>query len=173
MTMSMLSSMTEKMRETADKVERFERRNSDWLWRDATTITRAAVELRDAADTIDYLRNTCNDLQVENEKLKAENAKLKEQIHWLKRGDILHVLTDQEYIDQCERERLMQVSIDALDKDNEKLRELVRDMWRAIPKTESCGWDSSANTCTGSDECRGECALWHRMRALGVEVDDA
>ena len=68
--MSMLSSMTEKMRETADKVERFERRNSDWLWRDSTTITRAVVELRDAADTIDYLRNTCNDLQFENEKLK-------------------------------------------------------------------------------------------------------
>jgi len=68
--MSMLSSMTEKMRETADKVERFGHRNRDWLWRDATTITRAAVELRDAADTIDYLRNTCNDLQLENEKLK-------------------------------------------------------------------------------------------------------
>lgn len=58
--------------------------------------------------------------------LAAENAKLREQIRWLKRGDVLHVLTDQEYIDQCERERLMQVSIDALDKDNTKLRELVR-----------------------------------------------
>lgn len=57
------------------------------------------------------------------EVLQAENAKLREQIHWLKRGDILHVLTDQEYIDQCERERLMQVSIDALDKENAKLRE--------------------------------------------------
>lgn len=58
-------------------------------------------------------------------RLSDENAKLREQIHWLKQGDILHVLTDQEYIDQCERERLMQVSIDALDKENAKLRELV------------------------------------------------
>ena len=59
-----------------------------------------------------------------------------------------------------------------LERENAKLKELVRDMWRAIPKTESCGCDSSANTCTGSDECRGECALWHRMRDLDVEVDE-
>ena len=59
-----------------------------------------------------------------------EYAKLREQIHWLKKGDILHVLTDQEYIDQCERERLMQVSIDALDKENAKLRELIRELFR-------------------------------------------
>ena len=62
----------------------------------------------------------------EVDRLQTENAKLREQIHWLKQGDILHVLTDQEYIDQCEREHLMQVSIDALDKENAKLRELVR-----------------------------------------------
>lgn len=61
--------------------------------------------------------------------LRDENDRLRELVHWLKRGDILHVLTDQEYIDQCERERLMQVSIDALDKENDKLRELVRDLW--------------------------------------------
>ena len=53
------------------------------------------------------------------------------------------------------------------------LKALVHDMWRDITKTESCGWDSSANTCTGSDECRGECALWYRMHELGIEVDDA
>jgi uncharacterized protein YPO0396 len=63
-------------------------------------------------------------------KLEAENAKLREQIYWLKKGDIPHVLTDQEYIDQCERERLMQVSIDALDKENAKLRELIRELFR-------------------------------------------
>ena len=94
--------------------------------------------------------------------LEAENAKLREQIHWLKQGDILHVLTDQEYIDQCEREHLMQVSIDALDKENAKLRELVRDMWHE-----------------GMCECgsRGKCASCEydyptRMRELGVEVDE-
>ena len=64
--------------------------------------------------------------------LKAENDKLREEIHWLKQGDILHVLTDQEYIDQCEREHLMQVSIDALDKENAKLRELIADLWEYI-----------------------------------------
>jgi hypothetical protein len=69
--MSMLSSMCDRLRKTADKVESFWYRNSKWLWIDASTITRAVVELRDAADTIDYLRRTCNDLQRENEKLKA------------------------------------------------------------------------------------------------------
>ena len=56
--------------------------------------------------------------------------------------------------------------------ESEKLRQLVRDMWRDVPKTESCGWDNSANTCTGSDECHGECALWYHMRDLGIEVDN-
>ena len=98
----------------------------------------------------------------EVDRLQTENAKLREQIHWLKKGDILHVLTDQEYIDQCEREHLMQVSIDALDKENAKLRELVRDMWHE-----------------GMCECgsRGKCASCEydyptRMHELGIEVDE-
>ena len=98
----------------------------------------------------------------EVDRLQTENAKLREEIHWLKQGDILHVLTDQEYIDQCEREHLMQVSIDALDKENAKLRELVRDMWHE-----------------GMCECgsRGKCASCEydyptRMRELGIEVDE-
>lgn len=74
--------------------------------------------------------------------LQAENAKLREQIHWLKKGDILHVLTDQEYIDQCERERLMQVSIDALDKENAKLRELVHKQ-DALTKAVHAYWAGS------------------------------
>ena len=52
----------------------------------------------------------------------------------------------------------------------DELKDLVWDMWDAIPKTESCGWDNTTNCCTGSDECRGECALWHRMREAGIEV---
>ena len=98
----------------------------------------------------------------EIDRLQTENAKLREQIHWLKQGDILHVLTDQEYIDQCEREHLMQVSIDALDKENAELRELVRDMWHE-----------------GMCECgsRGKCASCEydyptRMRELGIEVGE-
>ena len=86
--------------------------------------------------------------------LKAENAKLREQIHWLKQGDILHVLTDQEYIDQCEREHLMQVSIDALDKENAKLRELIADLWEYI------------HIGTAQD---GQ-SLHDRTRELGIEV---
>ena len=88
----------------------------------------------------------------------AENAKLREQIHWLKKGDILHVLTDQEYIDQCERERLMQVSIDALDKENAKLRELVRNM-------------AAEMRGLGVDFKRvGWCDYADRMRELGVDA---
>ena len=90
----------------------------------------------------------------EVDRLQTENAKLREQIHWLKQGDILHVLTDQEYIDQCEREHLMQVSIDALDKENAKLRELIADLWEYI------------HIGTAQDGQR----LHDRTRELGIEV---
>ena len=56
--------------------------------------------------------------------------------------------------------------------ENEKLRELVRDMWRDIPKSEACAWDSSANTCIGSDSCIGECSYWYRMVKLGIEAGE-
>lgn len=59
--------------------------------------------------------------------------------------------------------------IDHLEAENAKLRELVADMWRGMPKSESCAWDSRAGCCTG--ECSGECSFWHRMRELGVEVE--
>ena len=92
----------------------------------------------------------------EVDRLQTENAKLREQIHWLKQGDILHVLTDQEYIDQCEREHLMQVSIDALDKENAKLRELIADLWEYI------------NIGTAQDGQR----LHDRTRELGIGDSD-
>lgn len=56
--------------------------------------------------------------------------------------------------------------------ENAKLRELIKDMWRDIPKSEACAWDSSANTCIGSDSCIGECSYWYRMVKLGIEADD-
>ncbi len=93
--------------------------------------------------------------------LKAETERLSEEVRYLKKGDVLHVLTDQEYIDQCERERLMQASIDALDKENAKLRELLRAAWKCIHSGPSCF------------DCRvvaGGCTLESAMRELGVEV---
>ena len=66
----------------------------------------------------------------------------------------------------------LQEESERLKAENAKLRELVRDMWRDIPKSESCGWDASANCCSGSDECKGECAYWYRMHELGIEADD-
>ena len=101
----------------------------------------------------------------EVDRLQTENAKLREQIHWLKQGDILHVLTDQEYIDQCEREHLMQVSIDALDKENAKLRELVR-IAGTYCVNGLCGKDDGCPLYLGKPYC----ALPDRMRELGIEV---
>ena len=102
----------------------------------------------------------------EVDRLQTENAKLREQIHWLKQGDILHVLTDQEYIDQCEREHLMQVSIDALDKENAELRELVRNLRRVIP-ADVVGVVIGANTDHPTYYKFDEA-----FRELGVEVDE-
>ena len=115
--------------------------------------------------------------------LEVENAKLREQIHWLKQGDILHVLTDQEYIDQCEREHLMQVSIDALDKENAELRELVRDAWGDGHPDRSCEGCDIRDECHNDVErmrkdgmlrfsrCLFELRIEDRMRELGIEVD--
>ena len=89
-------------------------------------------ETRPLRDSLDLALDSKRIAERRVTELLAENAKLREQIHWLKKGDIMHVLTDQEYFNQCERERLMQVSIDALDKDNAKLRELVEDMLDCI-----------------------------------------
>lgn len=95
------------------------------------------------------------DLKAELLLLRRENAKLWEQIHWLKQGDILHVLTDQELAEQQKHEREMQASIKALDDENARLRELVRDMYEmAYPEYPSAFYAAFAD----------------RMRELGVEV---
>lgn len=119
-----------------------------------------------AQEQIDGLRR-------EVRELRDENAKLRDQIHWLKKGDILHVLTDQEYIDQCERERLMQVSIDALDKENAKLRELARILVHCMNEVDNCytcsingnPYDVRAGNWAACDTLRD------MLLDMGVEVD--
>ena len=51
-----------------------------------------------------------------------ENARLREQNRYLMKGDLLHVLTDQELAEQQRREREMQASIKALYDENAELR---------------------------------------------------
>lgn len=118
-----------------------------------------------------------------------ENARLREQNRYLMKGDLLHVLTDQELAEQQRREREMQASIKALDDENAelrkelavdeplfealndandgllaenaKLRELVRDMWHEL--------DAATQYDAGGG--RGSvCEFAIRMRELGVEV---
>lgn len=78
-------------------------------------------------------------------------------------ADVIWRLRNQHF-ERCEE-------LDEAREQIDHLRTLVRDMWRDIPKSESCGWDSDANCCSGSDKCQGECAYWYRMRELGIEVD--
>lgn len=94
-----------------------------------------------------------------------ENDRLREEVHWLKKGDILHVLTDQEYIDQDKHEREMQVSIDALDKENAELRELCGDMLRWMPCPRPC------SRCERYEYPNG-CEFERRRRELGIEVGE-
>lgn len=94
--------------------------------------------------------------------LEAENAKLREQIRWLKRGDVLHVLTDQELTDQQKHEREMQASITALDAENAKLRELCEDMLDCIEIR--AAWHRPP-----TEEMYEEFA--QRASELGIEVD--
>lgn len=71
--MSMISSQCDKLRRTADEIERVKSNNTDWLWRDAVTLTDAVEQMREAADLILELRN---DLQQTN----SENTKLRELV---------------------------------------------------------------------------------------------
>lgn len=123
-----------------------------------------APELRAAADTIWKL---CCKLANNQSK---EIELLKEQVRWLKKGDVLHVLTDQELADQQKHEQEIQASINALENENAKLRKLVCDMWQTISKDDGCDWDIDANCCT-SDECNASCKYWYRMKELGIEVN--
>jgi hypothetical protein len=85
--------MSDKLRETADEIQRIKNNNADWLWRDAATLADAAGQLRDAADLILELRDGLQRANAENEKLivklnaehivrqnvEIENVKLKAQ----------------------------------------------------------------------------------------------
>ncbi len=141
------------------------------------SIGKVSVEV-DAVVTDERYRECMELLRAANERMdamRAENDALREQCHYLKKGDILHVLTDQEYIDQCKRERLMQVSINALDKENVELRELCRDMWEIIGDFEETPYvkerhgNNPAVTLLDEDwEPIEECK--RRIRELGIEV---
>lgn len=67
------------------------------------------------------------------ERLAEENDRLREEVHYLKKGDVLHVLTDQELAEQQKHEREMRASIKALDDENAKLREEFdkMDVWHS------------------------------------------
>ena len=94
----------------------------------------------------------------EIERLKRENAKLREQIHWLKKGDVLHVLTDQELADQLKHEREMQASIDALEDENAKLRELLDGCAVLLTNRDFLHWPELCDEVLGG------------MRELGIEA---
>ena len=72
MTMSMLTAQANHLREMAYTVERVKNDAVGKLSLSGSiALATAAMDMRDAADTIAQLRNTCHDLQRENEKLKA------------------------------------------------------------------------------------------------------
>lgn len=133
-----------------------------------TTEHVAGLSRKALEEDFQWVNDRRMELEGECERLDADNAKLREQIHWLKKGDILHVLTDQEYIDQCERERLMQVSIDALDKENAKLRELCAGLLTGY----ECGYGELCKGCTWDglgDSKTFSCLPRVKARELGVE----
>ena len=69
--MSMLTAQANHLREMAYTVERVKNDAVGKLSLSGSiTLAMAAMDMRDAADTIAQLRNTCHDLQRENAKLK-------------------------------------------------------------------------------------------------------
>jgi len=144
----MLSSMCDKMRETADNVERIKNNNADWLWRDGVTLMDAVKELRDAADVIDNLRCSCNDLQFEHEGLKERYSLLLEKTV--------------EMADENERLKV----------ENEQLRKVIDLCSEYIGdgRCEGCVVKQSCDT--GGIECWMKAKLICMMHDLGIEVDE-
>lgn len=83
----------------------------------------------DIAVMVRLIKDESDRVRDERDQLKAENDKLREQVRWLKNGDILHVLTDLEFEEQQKHEREVQASITALDDENKQLRELCEYLW--------------------------------------------
>jgi hypothetical protein len=81
----MLTAQANHLREMAYTVERVKNDAIDKLSLSGSiTLATAAMDMRDAADTIAQLRNTCNDLQRENAKLRElviEQKRLADAIH--------------------------------------------------------------------------------------------
>lgn len=55
--MSVIGDQCDRLRATADELERIRHNNTDWLWRDSITLTDAVEQMREAADLILELRN--------------------------------------------------------------------------------------------------------------------
>lgn len=168
--MSMLSSMTDRLRTTASEVKHVKDNNADWLWRDRITLMDAVRELRDAADTIDNLRGMCQDVQFENEKLReqcnrlldktlelgTENAKLRERVSELEE------LTDHRHYIPQEWYATLQV-------ENAKLKALVLDMYAYIEYIEDA--IGVRSDCTGCPlDGKAAYDFETRMCDLGIEV---
>lgn len=64
-------------------------------------------------------------------------------------------------------------SVAALGDENEKLRELARDMWEGYndPRCEECHLKDTP-TCADCPICAREAAVIDRMRELGIEVPE-
>ena len=134
----------------------FDRDGSVWV----PDVRRREVESENAS-----LRGAAQGLGELCDRYKAENAKLRKR---LAQYELFECVVGDPSTEFARLRR----DLHRLQRENAKLRELCANMWRDIPKTESCGWDMSTNTCTGSDECIGECSYWYRMRELGIEVSD-
>lgn len=99
-------------------------------------------------------------LHQRNDELRADNAKLQEQSERLF-DKTLELATEnsklRELCKLCEREV-----------DNAKLRELVRDLWKACPAD---GYYCIHHCEHYDKESESHCKLEDRMRELGIEVD--
>lgn len=108
----------------------------------------------------DSMRRTIAEQHDEIGALKAENAKLREE---LAKWELLAAGIDlPEY-------PVTQFKPKDLERENAKLRELVRDMWRGM-----CGYAHNCFVCSHYQPigvAPGECEFFTRMRELGIEVD--
>ena len=147
-------------------------------------------EIRELRDDLESERDYADQMEAKEKQAVAENAKLKRAAE--RDADVMEALNLSLEESQIENAKLRDAmymnagkyALQHMDEDElriwaaqqseyiEELKKLCKDMWQDIPKTESCGWDTSANHCVGYNECKGECSYWYRMHKLGIEVSD-
>lgn len=104
-------------------------------------------------------------MEADNARLRAENDRLRERVHEL---GIEYDGATTAVLEKTERIEWLAGRLRGETNENEKLRELVRDMYAAFVHGNCYRWCEFKEPCNYIDD--GKCQWFDRMAELGIEV---